>query len=44
MNISYEMILTNKVHLTCSKDCVHNNLQEKKDETSSEEQLTTDKE
>ena len=42
MNISYEMFLTIQLmHLTCMKDCIHNRLQEKKDETCSEEQVTT---
>ena len=41
----YEMFLTIQLmHLTCRKDCVHNHLQEKKDETCSEEQVMTDKE
>ena len=43
--MSYEMFLTIQLmHLTCRKDHVHNDLQEKKDETCSEEQVTTDKE
>ena len=29
------------MHLTCRKDHVHNHLQENKDETCSEEQVTT---
>ena len=29
------------MHLTCRKDCIHNHLQEKKDETCFEEQVTT---
>ena len=42
MNIPYEMFLTVQLmHLTCRKDPVHNHLQEKKDETCSEEQVTT---
>ena len=32
------------MHLTSRKDRVHNHLQEKKDETCSEEQVMTDKE
>ena len=44
MNMLYEMFLTIQMHLTCRKDRVHNLLQEKKDETCSEEQVTTDKE
>ena len=32
------------MHLTCRKDCIHNHLQENKDETCSEEQVTTCKE
>ena len=40
MNIPYEMFLTIKIHLTCRKDRIHNHLQEKKDETRSEEQVT----
>ena len=44
MNIFYEMFLTVQMHLTCRKDCIHNNLHEKKDETCFEEQVTTDKE
>ena len=45
MNISYEMFLIiQRMHLTCRKDRTHNHLQEKKDETCSEEQVTTDKE
>ena len=44
MNIPYEMFLTIQMHLTCRKYPVHNNLQEKKDETCSEEQVRTDKE
>ena len=39
MNIPYEMFLT--MHLTCRKDRIHNHLQEKKDETCSEEQVAT---
>ena len=42
MNIPYEMFLTIQLmHLTCRKDRIHNLLQEKKDETCSEEQVTT---
>ena len=41
MNIPYEMFLTIQLHLTCSKDRIHNCLQAKKDETCSEEQVTT---
>ena len=41
MNIPYEMFLTIQIHLTCRKDIIHNFLQEKKDETCSEEQVTT---
>ena len=42
MNIRYEMFLTIQLmYLTCRKDRVHNHLQEKKDETCSEEQVTT---
>ena len=41
MNISYEMFLTIKMHLTCRKFFVHNHLQEKKDETCSKEKVTT---
>ena len=41
MNMPYEMFLAIQMHLTCRKDCVHNHLQEKKDETCSEEQVTT---
>ena len=45
MNMPCEMFLTIQLmHLTCRKDHVHNHLQEKKDETCSEEQVTTDKE
>ena len=45
MNIPYEMFLTKQLmHLTCRKYRVNNNLQEKKDETCSEEQVRTDKE
>ena len=39
MNIPYENFLTMKMHLTCRKDCIHNHLQEKKDETCSEEKV-----
>ena len=42
MNIPYEIFLTIQlIHLTCRKDCIHNRLQEKKDETCSKEQVTT---
>ena len=42
MNIPYEMFLTiQQMHLTCRKDRMHNRLQEKKNETCSEEQVTT---
>ena len=41
MNIPYEMFLTIKMHLTCRKDCINNHLQAKKDETCSEEHITT---
>ena len=42
MNIPYEMFLTIQImHLKCRKDCVHNPLQAKKDETYSEEQVMT---
>ena len=41
MNIPYEMFLTIQLHLTCRKDCIHNHLQEKKNDTCSEEQVTT---
>ena len=40
MNMPYEMFLTIQMHLTCRKDHVHNHLEEKKDETCSEEQVT----
>ena len=39
MNIPYEMFLTIQMHLTCRKGRIHNILQEKKDETCSEEQV-----
>ena len=41
MNIPYEMFLTIQMHLTCRRDHIHNHLQAKKDETCSEEQVTT---
>ena len=41
MNMPYEMFLTIQMHLTCRKDRVHNHLQEKKNETCSEEQVMT---
>ena len=45
VNMPYEMFLTIQLmHLTCRKYHVHNHLQEKKDETCSEEQVTTYKE
>ena len=40
MNIPYETFLTIQMHLTCRK-IVYNHLQEKKDETCSEEQVMT---
>ena len=41
----YEMFLTMQLmHFTCRKDRIHNDLQEKKDDTCSKEQVTTDKE
>ena len=43
MNIPYEIFLTIQIHLTCRKDHIHNCLQANKDETCSEEQVTTDK-
>ena len=42
MNMPYEMFLTiQPMHLNCRKDHVQNHLQEKKDETCSEEQVMT---
>ena len=42
MNIPYEIFLTIQLmRLTCRKDHIHNCLQAKKDETCSEEQVTT---
>ena len=41
MNIPYEMFLTIQMPLTCRKDRIHNRQQAKKDETYSEEQVTT---
>ena len=42
MNIPFEMFLTTQLmHLTCSKDRIHNRLQAKKDETCSKEQVAT---
>ena len=41
MNIIYEMVLTIQMHLTCRKYRIHNRLQEKKNETCSEEQVMT---
>ena len=40
MNMPYEMFLTIQMHFTCRKDRVHKHLQEKKDESFSEEQVT----
>ena len=40
MNIPYEIFLTIQMHLTCRK-IMYNHLQEKKNETCSEEQVTT---
>ena len=40
MNIPHEMFPTIQMHLTCRKDCIHNHLQEKKDETCFKEQVT----
>ena len=42
MNMTYEMFLAIQLmYLTCRKDHIHNRLQAKKDETCSEEQVTT---
>ena len=41
MHIPYEMFLTIQLHLTCRKDCIHNDLQAKKNETCSKQQVTT---
>ena len=41
MNIPYEIFLTIQMHLTCRKYHMHNQLQAKKDETCSEEQVMT---
>ena len=41
MNIPYEMFLTIQMHLTCMKNPIHNQLQAKKDESCSEEQVMT---
>ena len=41
MNIPYEMFLTIQMHFTSRKDRIHNRLQAKKNETCSEEQVTT---
>ena len=41
MNIPYEMSLTMQMDLTCRKDCIHNHLQKEKNETCSEQQVTT---
>ena len=40
MNIPYEMSLTMQMNLTCRKERIHNRLQEKKNETCFEEQVT----
>ena len=41
MNMPYEIFLTIQItHLSCRKDRIHNHLQENKDETCSEEQVT----
>ena len=39
MNIPYEIFLTIQMHLTRTKDRIHNRLQAKKDETCSKEQV-----
>ena len=42
MNMPYEMFLNIQLmHFTCRKNRIHNRLQAKKDETCSEEQVTT---
>ena len=41
MNMSYEMFLTIQMHFTCQKYHIHNRLQENKNETCSEEHVTT---
>ena len=41
MNIPYEIFLTIQMHLTCRTDHIHNRLHENKNETCSEEQVTT---
>ena len=41
MDITYEMFLTIQINFTCRKDHIHNCLQAKKDETFSNEQVTT---
>ena len=41
MNIPYEMFLTIQMHLTCRKVRIHNGLQANKNETCSEEKVTT---
>ena len=41
MNIPYEIFLTIQLYLTYRKDRIHNNLQAKKNETCSKEQVTT---
>ena len=40
MNIPYGMFLTIQMNLTCRKYRIHNHLQEKKNESCSEEQVT----
>ena len=41
MNIPYEMFLTIQLYLTYKKDCIHNRLQAKKNETCFKEQVAT---
>ena len=42
MNMPYEMFLTIQLmHLNCSKDHTHNHLEDKNNETCSEEQVMT---
>ena len=41
MNIPDEMFLTIQMYMTCRKGHIYNLLQEKKDETCSEEQVMT---
>ena len=41
MNIPYENFLTIQLHLSSRKYHIHNHLQEKKDETCFEEEVTT---